>query len=234
VSEVLKDRIALITGASRGIGRAVAIRFAAEGAHVILAARTQGGLEEVDDIVRATGGSATIVPLDLTDHDSIDRLGGLVAERWGRLDILVGNAARLGQLSPMAHYDPKKWAEVIDLNLTSQWRLVRAFDPLLRQSDAGRAIFVTSGVAQNIRAYWGPYAISKAALENMVRTWAAELRKTKVRVNAINPGGTRTNMRAEAFPGEDPETLPTAEDVADRFLELATPNCPYNGEVLGP
>ena len=174
----LENRLALITGASRGIGAAVAKRFAAEGAHVVLVARSQGGLEEIDDAIRTAGGTATLVPLDLQDFDGIDRLAGVLAERHGKLDILVGNAAILGALSPMSHYEPKTWQQVIDINLNANWRLIRDFDALLRASDAGRAMFVTSGVARDVRAYWGPYAASKAGLENMVLGWAAELNNT--------------------------------------------------------
>ncbi len=221
MSRRLAERVALITGASRGIGAAVATRFAAEGAHVILVARTQGGLEEVDDQVRAAGGAATLAPLDLLDGEAIDRLGGAVAERWGRLDVLVGNAATLGRLAPAGHFPPEEWERVVALNLTANWRLIRAFDALLRASDAGRAIFVTSGVTRQVVPYWGAYAASKAALESLARTYAAEVSKTKVRVNLVNPGPTRTRMRAQAFPGEDPETLTPPEAVTDAFVALA-------------
>lgn len=229
----LEGRVALITGASRGIGAAVAKRFAAEGAHVILVARTVGGLEEVDDAIRARGGEeATLVPLDLTLLEAIDELGARVAERFGRLDILVGNAATLGVLSPMGHIDPEVWDQVIALNLTANWRLIRSFDPLLRESEAGRAIFVTSGVAGGVHPYWGAYAVSKAALEALVRTYAGEVTKTRVRVNLVDPGAVRTRMRAQAFPGEDPETLPPPESVTDAFVELAEPACARHGEIL--
>ncbi len=230
--DILKDRVALITGASRGIGAAVAKRFAAEGAHVILTARTRGGLEDVDDAIRAAGGSATLVPMDLMDFPAIDRLGGAVAERWQRLDILVGNAARLGQLSPMPHYTPEMWGEVIAVNLTAQWRLIRAFDPLLRLSTAGRAIFVTSAVGHLPRAYWGPYAVSKAGLENMVCTWAAELEKTKLRANVIDPGSVATRMRAEAYPGEDSGTLPSPDEIAGHFVKVARTEYTGNGRIV--
>jgi NAD(P)-dependent dehydrogenase (short-subunit alcohol dehydrogenase family) len=229
VSGRLAGRIALITGASRGIGAAVAVRYAKEGAHVILVARTTGGLEEVDDAVRAAGGEATLAPFDLRDGDAIDRLGAAVAERWQRLDILVGNAAMLGRLAPVGHFPPEEWTEVMDLNVTANWRLIRSFDPLLRTSDAGRAIFVTSGITQQTVPYWGAYAVSKAALETLVRTYAAELAKTNVRVNLVNPGPTRTRLRTQAFPGEDPKTLPPPEALTDTFVALAEPTFDGHG-----
>ncbi len=227
----LEGRVALVTGASRGIGRAVALRFAEEGAEVVLVARTQGALEEVDDIVRARGGSASLVPGDLTDFAMIDRMGAAVYERWGRLDVLVGNAGILGVLAPLVHVAPATWDQVIAVNLTANWRLLRSFDPLLRTSRAGRAIFVTSGVAAG-RAYWGAYAVSKGALETMVKTYAAEVAKTAVRANLVDPGATRTRMRAEAYPGEDPQTVKPPEAVADAFVALAEPACERNGEIV--
>ena len=229
MSRRLDGRIALITGASRGIGAAVAKRFGAEGAHVILVARTVGGLEEIDDKVRAAGGGATLVPLDLLDGEAVDRLGASLAERWGRLDILVGNAAMLGRLAPVGHFPPDEWERVMALNIGANWRLIRAFDALLRASDAGRVIFVTSGITQHPAPYWGAYAVSKAALEALARTYAAEVAKTKVRVNLINPGPTRTAMRAQAFPGEDPATLPAPEALTDAFVALAEPAFTQNG-----
>ena len=230
----LNGRIALVTGASRGIGAAVAERFASEGAHLILAARTAGALEEADDRIAAAAGGvkATLVPVDLADHDRIDEMAGAVAERFGRLDILVGNAAILGGLAPLAHVEPARWAEAIDVNLTANWRLIRAFEPLLRLSPAGRAIFVTSGVTQGDFPYWGPYAASKAALEALVRTWAAEIEKTPIRANIVDPGVVRTRMRAEAMPGEDPATLPPPESITGIFVELASQDCRRNGENL--
>jgi len=229
---VLAGRVALVTGASRGIGAAAAERFAAEGAHVIAVARTVGGLEELDDRIQAAGGSTTLVPLDITDFDAIDRLGGAVAERWGKLDVLLGNAAILGSLSPMGHIRPAEWDEVFAINVTANFRLIRSFDALLRASDAGRGIFITSGVAQTATAYWGAYAASKAAVENMARTYAAELNKTNVKINVLNPGAIRTAMRAKAFPGEDPETLRPPEVIAEDILALAVPGCTLNGEVI--
>jgi len=229
----LAGKIALITGASRGIGAAVAERFAAEGAHLLLAARTTGGLEEVDDRIRAAGGeAATLVPLDLRDFIKIDELAAAIYQRFGRLDILVGNAAEFGTFSPLAHIDPTLWGEIIDLNLTANWRLIRAMDPLLRAAEHGRAIFVTSGIARAPRAYWGPYAVSKAGLEALVKTYAAEIEKTRVRANLIGPGVVRTRLRARVFPGEDPMTLPPPESVAEAFVQLALPECERNGEVV--
>ncbi len=227
----LAGRIALITGASRGIGAAVARRFGAEGAHLVLVARTVGGLEEVDDAIRQAGGErATLVRLDLKDGEQIDRLGRALYERFGRLDVLVGNAGALGTLSPLAHVSPKDWEEVIGANLTANWRLIRSLDPLLRQSRAGRAIFVTSGMGRVPIAYWGPYAASKAGLEMLVRIYAAEVARTRIRVNLLDPGIVRTAMRATAFPGENPASLRPPEAITDRFVNLAEPACTLNGE----
>ena len=231
---VLESRIALITGASRGIGAAVAERFAAEGARLVLAARTPGALEEIDDRIAAAAGGAEVVlvPIDLAEHDRIDAMAAAVAERFGRLDILVGNAAVLGGLAPLAHVEPERWAEAVNVNVTANWRLIRAFEPLLRRSPAGRAIFVTSGAARGDFPYWGPYAASKAALEALVRTWAAELEKTGIRVNILSPGIVRTRMRAEAMPGEDPTSLPPPESIAGAFVELASADCRRHGETV--
>jgi len=228
----LSGKIALITGASRGIGAAVAEAYAREGAHLVLAARTVGGLEEVDDKVRAAGGNATLVPLDLRDFIKIDELAAAIYQRFQRLDILVGNAAEFGTFSPLGHIEPKLWGEIIDLNLTANWRLIRAMDPLLRAAPHGRAIFVTSGIAQNPRAYWGPYAVSKAGLDAMVKTYAAEIEKTNVRANLIGPGVVRTRLRARVFPGEDPMKLPPPESVAEAFVQLALDDCPRNGAIV--
>ena len=228
----LSGRIALVTGASRGIGRAVAKRFAEEGAHVIINARTQGALEELDDEIQAIGGQATLVPGDLTDFDMIDQMGRAVFERWKKLDILVGNAGVLGTLSPIPHINPKTWDQVMAVNVTVNYRLIRSFDPLLRASDAGRAIFVSSGVASKPRAYWGVYAVSKAALETMARIYAEEVKSSNLRVNIINPGATRTGMRAEAMPGEDPEILKTPESITGLFVDLAAPSCQKHGEIF--
>ena len=225
----LEGRIALITGASRGIGAAVAKRFAAEGAHVILAARTVGGLEAMDDVIKKTGGSSTLVPIDLTDFAKIDQLGAHIAERFGRLDIVVGNAAMLGDLTPIAHADAKMWDRVMNTNVTANWRLIRSCDPLLRASPSGRAIFVTSGVTEGSIPYWGPYSVSKAALEMLVKTYAAEVATTSVRANLIDPGVVRTAMRAIAMPGENPDSLPLPDSITDRFVELALPAYVQNG-----
>lgn len=228
----LQDRLAVITGASRGIGRAVALGLAAEGAHVILVARTVGGLEEVDDEIRKIGGKATLVPLDITDFEAIDRLGATIYERWGKLDILIGNAGTLGVLTPVSHLEVKAWDKLIATNITANWRLIRSFEPLLKRSDAGRAVFVTSGAAHKAKPYWGGYAMSKAALEALVQTWAAECVNTSVRVNLLSPGPTRTAMRKQAMPGEDPSTLTKPADLVPLFIELALPSCTRNGEVV--
>ncbi|HTV87416.1 MAG TPA: SDR family NAD(P)-dependent oxidoreductase [Stellaceae bacterium] len=229
----LAGKIALITGASRGIGAAVAVRFAAAGAHLVLVARTVGGLEEVDDAVRAAGGGATLVPLDLRDAARIDELGAALHERYGRLDVLVANAAQFGHMAPLGHIDPKQWAEIIDLDLTTNWRLIRAMDPLLRLAPAGRAIFVTSRLGRDALPYYGPYAVAKAGLETLVRIYAGEVAAlTNVRANLIDPGLARTRLRAAIFPGEDPATVPPPESVASAFLDLAMPECTRNGEIV--
>lgn len=231
-SRTLEGRLALVTGASRGIGRAVALAMAREGAHVVLLARTVGALEELDDEIQAMGGTATLVELDLRKGDKIDALGPTLFQRWGKLDILAGNAGILGPLSPLAHVTTEAWHETIEVNLSANWRLIRTCDPLLRKSDAGRAIFVSSGAASGRYAYWGPYAVTKAGLEALIRTYAREIAITPIRANLINPGATRTAMRATAFPGEDPKTLPAADEVASLFVELASPACALNGEVV--
>lgn len=229
----LAGRYALITGASRGIGAAVAKRFAQEGAHVILTARTVGGLEEVDDAIKqATGTNATLVPLDLRKFDQIDALGAAIYERFGRLDIVVGNAGTLETLGPIAQFDPKLWTRILDTNVTANFRLIRSLDRLLRTSDAGRAIFVTSAAARAPYPYWGPYAVSKAALEMMVKTYAMEIAASNLRVNLLDPGVVRTKLRVQAFPGENPETLRAPEDITDRFVDLAEPACTLHGETV--
>src|SRR6266545_2606706 len=227
----LADRIALVTGASRGIGHAVALRLAEAGAHVIAVARTVGGLEELDDAIRAAGGSATLVPLDLNDYAGIDRLGAALNERYQRLDVLVGNAGILGPVSPLSHVEPKAWDESLAVNVTANWRLIRSMDPLLRRSTSGRAVFLTSGAAANARAYRGPYSISKAALEVLVRTYAAETASTSVRANLFNPGPTRTRMRATLMPGEDPATLPQPQQVAATIVPLCLPGSQETGKL---
>jgi NAD(P)-dependent dehydrogenase (short-subunit alcohol dehydrogenase family) len=231
-SDGLSGRIALVTGASRGIGRAVALALAASGVHVIAAARRVGALEDLDDQIKALGGSATLVQLDLTDAKKVDVLGPTIYERWGKLDIVVANAGILGPLSPLPHVTEDAWDTVMTINLHANWRLIRSIDPVLRKSDAGRGIFVTSGAASGAHAYWGPYAVSKAGLEALVKTYAQELANTAVRVNMLNPGPISTAMRAKAFPGEDPATLPTPEDVAPLFLELANPELKASGKIF--
>ena len=229
----LDGRLAVVTGASRGIGRAVALRFARAGAHVVVTARTVGALEELDDEIRSAGGNATLLPLDLRSGDKIDQLGPTLFQRWGKLDIFVANAGILGPLSPLPHVTEEAWNAIMDINLTANWRLIRTLDPLLKRSDAGRAVFVTSGAATGKYAYWGPYAVSKAGLETLVRTYAHEVAYTSVRANLINPGPVRTQMRAKAFPGEDPNTLPTPEDLVPLFVELASAGCKHNGRLVG-
>jgi NAD(P)-dependent dehydrogenase (short-subunit alcohol dehydrogenase family) len=228
----LSGRVALVTGASRGIGYAVASAIAAEGAHVVALARTVGGLEELDDAIRSAGGTATLVPADLRDHPALDRLGAALFERFGKLDVFIGNGGILGRLTPLAHVDPKLWDEVMAVNVTANWRLIRSLDLLLRQSDSGRALFVTSGIARRISAYWGPYAVSKAALEALAKTYAAETATTNVRVNLVSPGPVRTRMRAEAMPGEDPETLTPPEAVAAALLPLLDPALTVTGAIF--
>ncbi len=227
-----EGRIALVTGATRGIGQAMAVQLAREGAHVIAVGRTRGALEETDDIIKKEGGACTLVRIDLRKGADIDALGPSLYPRWQHLDILVANAGVLGNLSPLNHVTEADWNEVMTVNVTANWRLIRTLDPLLRAAPAARAVFVTSGVAQRPRAYWGPYAVSKAALETLARTYAEEVATTPMRVNIANPGATRTGMRAKAFPGEDPMTLPTAEEQGARILELTLPAVTANGEVF--
>lgn len=224
-----ENKTLLITGASRGIGYSVALAFAREGAHVIAVARTEGALEELDDAIKSEGGSATLVPLDLTDYEGVDRLGAAIFERWGKLDVLIGNAGDLGVISPIGHVQPKDWHKAIDINVNANWRLLRSMDPLLQAADAGRAVFVTSGAAQKCNPFWGPYAVSKAALEALVKTYAAESANTNVRANLLSPGPVRTAMRAKAMPGEDPDTLPHPNDVAGLFVEMSRPDFTENG-----
>jgi NAD(P)-dependent dehydrogenase (short-subunit alcohol dehydrogenase family) len=232
------SRIVLVTGASRGIGRAAALAFARSGAHVVALARTQGALEELDDEIRAlrpgVENPATLVPLDLRDHPAIDRLGEALYRRWGRLDALVGNAGVLGVLSPLHHIDPKEWDGVLAVNVTANWRLIRSLDPLLRRSAAGRAAFITSGAASrtDLRAYWGLYATSKAALDAIARTYAAEtLNTSNIRVMLINPGPLRTRMRAQAMPGEDPMTLRAPDELAPKIVEICSPQWTETGKL---
>ena len=225
------DRIALVTGASRGIGYATALSLARGGAHVVALARTVGGLEELDDAVRAAGGSATLTPLDIRDYPALYRLGAALNERYGRLDVLVGNAAVAGVPTPLDHIEPKVWDESLAINVTANWHLIRAMNPLLRLSDTGRAVFITSGVATSARAYWAPYSVSKAALDVLVRTYAEETSSTNVRVNLVNPGPTRTRMRTLAMPGEDPATLPAPEKVAAKIVDLCLADFTETGKL---
>ena len=228
----LSGRVAVVTGASRGLGRAAALALAEAGAHVVALARTVGGLEELDDAIRGKGGAATLVPLDLTDFPALDRLGAAIYERWGKLDMLLGNAAQLGVITPVGHLEPRVWDEVIAVNVTANWRLIRSLDPLLRQSDAGRALFVTCGAVRELRPYWGAYAASKAALEALVRTWARELAISKARVNLIDPGPLRTRIRAQARPGEDPTTVKAPEAVAPEIVRMLSPDFAANGTLF--
>src|SRR5438067_3570968 len=227
----LASRIALVAGASRGIGHATARALARAGAHIVAVARTQGGLEELDDEIRKDGGSATLVPLNLTDYDGIARLGLALHERHGRIDILVGNAGVAGPSSPLGHIELKPWNDVMAVNVTANFQLVRCMEPLLKQSNAGRAVFVTSGAANKATAYVGPYDASKAALETLVRVWAQETASTKLRVNLFNPGPIRTRMRATVFPGEDPMTLDTPEQAAEFIVPMCAPDWTETGKL---
>lgn len=230
--KVLDGRVAVVTGATRGIGYATAIALARAGAHVVATGRTQGALEELDDAIRAVGGSATLAPFDLADFDAIDRLGAVIFQRFGKLDALVANAGLLGPISPLSHVAPKEWDQLIAVNLTANWRLIRSLDPLLRASDAGRAVFLTSGAAHKARAYWGPYAVTKAGVEALARAYAAETAaNTPVRVMLVNPGPLRTGMRAKAMPGEDPATLRTPQELAPKIVALCSPTSTATGAL---
>lgn len=232
MTKPLQGRVALVTGASRGIGRAAALAFARAGAHVVALARTSGALEELDDEIRLIEGSATLVPLDLTDAAGLEKLGPALLERWGRLDILLANAGVLGSLSPLGHVTDGDWAKVMDVNVTANWRLIKSLDPALRASEAGRVILLSSGAAHKCTAYWGPYSVSKAAVEALGRTYAAETATTPVKVMLVNPGPLRTRMRAEAMPGEDPATLKTPEDLAPHLVALASPDWAESGKIF--
>jgi NAD(P)-dependent dehydrogenase (short-subunit alcohol dehydrogenase family) len=227
----LEGKVALVTGASRGLGYATALHLAKEGAHIIATARTRGGLEELDDAVKAAGSTATLVPMSITDYDAIDRLGATIFERWKMLDILIGNAGTLGKLTPMAHLEPKVWEDSLGINVSANYRLIRSMDTLLQAAPQGRAIFVTSGLATKCWPYWGTYSIGKAALEALMKTYAAEVATTHLRVNCFSPGPTRTKMRATAMPGEDPETLPTPEEVSAQMVAMCLPEFTDNGGV---
>ena len=232
MTKPLEGRVALITGASRGIGRAASLALANAGAHVILVARTVGGLEDADDDIKKAGGHATLVPLDLKDFAALDRLGASLYERWGKLDAFLGNAGALGAISPLSHLEPKTFQELLDVNVTANWRLIRSLDPLLRRSDAGRVLFMTSGAARKHTPFWGGYAMAKAALESLALTYAAECEGTNVRVNLLSPGPLRTAMRARAMPGEDPRSLQPPEAVTPLIVDLLSPSNEKNGETV--
>lgn len=232
MTKSLEGKTAVITGASRGIGASVAKTLAREGAHVILIARTIGGLEAVDDEIKKEGGKATLMPLDLFKLNDLDALGPTLYQHFPKVDIFIGNAAMLGTLAPLGHLKPDEFQKVMDLNVTANFRLIRTLDPLLKASDAGRVVFVTSGVTQDIKAYWGEYAVSKVALEALAKTYAAECANTNVRVNILDPGRVRTAMRAQAYPGEDPQKRPHPDEIAHYFLKLVANDCAMNGETL--
>jgi len=231
MSKPLSNKIALVTGASRGIGAALALQLAEAGAHVVAVARTVGGLEELDDKIKAAGSTATLVPLDVKDMDGIARLALALHERYGRLDVMVGNAGVLGPLSPLGHVEPKDWDNLMAVNVTANWQLIRTMDPLLKASAAGRAVFITSSLSWRGKAYTGAYAASKAALNALVQTYAAETATTNIKVNAFSPGPTRTRMYAAGWPGIDPETLPAPEDVTKAIVPLCLPTCAESGKV---
>lgn len=229
---MFKDYVAVVTGASRGIGYATAKALANEGAHIIAVARTVGSLEALDDDIKSVGGEATLVPLDITDYDALDRLGGVIAEKYGKLDILIGNAAVLGDITPISHLKPKTWQKLMDINVTANYRLIRSLDPLLRAADNGRAVFVSSSkIVREPRHFWGGYATSKAALECLVKTYAVEVEKSNLRVNILNPGPIRTAMRAQAAPGENPETLDKPADLMPLMLKLCSPEFTDNAKI---
>ncbi len=232
MTKPLAGRIALVTGASRGIGRAAALAFANAGAHVVALARTSGALEELDDEIQGIGGSTTLVPVDLSDAAAIEKLGPALLQRWGKLDILLANAGILGPLTPLTHASPKEWAKVFETNVTANWRLIKSVEPALQASDAGRVIVMSSGAAHKCLAYWGPYSISKAAVEAMARTYAAETVTTPLKVMIVNPGPLRTRMREEAMPGEDPLTLKTPEELAPHLIRLASPDWSETGKIF--
>ncbi|MEM9965876.1 MAG: SDR family NAD(P)-dependent oxidoreductase [Asticcacaulis sp.] len=219
---ILEGRIALVTGASRGIGRASALGMAKAGAHIIACARTQGALEELDDeIFAATGKHATLMPFDLADGGALERIGPAVYDRFKKLDIFVHAAATLGSLTPVSHFEPKDFNRVITLNLNASYRLIRSLEPVMRFSDAGRAIFISTTLASKPRAFWGAYAASKAGMEALVRTWADEVDVTPIRAAIVNPGPMRTQMRASAYPGEDVSALPPPEEIIPLIIDLA-------------
>ncbi|HVG51143.1 MAG TPA: SDR family oxidoreductase [Xanthobacteraceae bacterium] len=232
MTKPLANRIALVTGASRGIGHATALALANAGAHVVAVARTVGGLEELDDAIRNAGGTATLVPLDLKDFPAIDRLAAALKQRYGRLDILVGNAGILGPLSPLDHVPPNEWDDVLAINVTANWRLIKAFADLLKASDAGRAVFITSGTVHTANAYWGPYTTAKAALEAMARTFAAETATTNVRVNLLSPGQVRTRMLAMAMPSMDMSNVEKPDKAAQAVVAMCLPSVTESGQIF--
>lgn len=227
----LKGRVAVVTGASRGIGYFTALELAKAGAHVVACARTVGGLEELDDAIKAAGGAATLVPFDLADMAAIDKLGGAINERWGKLDIMVANAGVLGTISPIGHVEAKVFEKVMNINVTATWRLIRSLEPLLIKSDAGRALILSSSAAHKCKPFWGPYSASKAAVEALARTWAGETQRLPLRILSVDPGATRTAMRAQAMPGEDPETVPHPSEVAAKLLALVGPQQTETGKL---
>ncbi|MFK7902340.1 MAG: SDR family NAD(P)-dependent oxidoreductase [Nitratireductor sp.] len=229
---ILSNKIAVVTGASRGIGYHAALSMAEAGAHIIAIAKTVGGLEALDDEIKAKGGTATLVPMDLQDFDAIDRLGAAIHEKWGKLDILVANAGILGGLSPLGHIAPKKFDQLMNINVTANWRLIRSLDPLLQKSDAGRALFLSSGAPHSCKAFWGGYAASKAAVEALARVYANENANTNLNANIINPGATRTKMRAQAMPGEDPQSIPHPSELGKDFVMLSSDSCAENGKIF--
>jgi len=225
-------KLALVTGASRGIGYHSALSLARNGAHVIAVARTVGGLEELDDEIQALGGSATLVPLDLLDHDAIDRLGASIHERWGKLDILIANAGILGGLSPLEHIEPKTFEKVHQLNVITNWRLLCSMSPLLREADAARIVFMTADAGDTCKPFWGAYSTSQAALSALARTWAAETENTAMRINMLNSGPMRTALRAEAMPGEDPDSIAHPSEISDSLNKLTDPGLQENGRIF--
>lgn len=228
----LDGAVALVTGASRGIGAAVAVELARHGAHLVLIGRTQGGLEETDDAIRSLGREATLLPLDLREGEQLDAIGPSLYQRFGRLDVLVHNAGALGRLTPVSHITPKDWTEVVAVNLSATWRLIRSCDPLLRQAPAGRAVFVTDGHAREPLAYWGAIGATKAGMENLVLTWAQEVTISRLKVNLFDPGPVATRMRLHAFPGEDRDKLPAPEDVAPALAALCLPSEERSGALV--
>lgn len=232
LNQPLAGRVTLVTGASRGIGYQAAIALAKAGSHIIATARTQGGLEDLDDAIRAIGGETTLVPMDLKQGDGIDQLGGIINERWGKLDALLANAGLLGEMAPLPHISPKKWDETFAVNVTASFRLIRSLDPLLRAAPSGRAVFMSSRAAQSRGAFWGLYAATKSALDAMVLSYAQETEQTNLLVNLVTPGPIRTQMRAKAMPGEDPDTLPTPADIAPHLVPLLSPTWDTHGEIV--